>query len=127
MMENAMKPSDQITKTIKETKDWRGKQMARLRKLIHEAAPGVTEEWKWGSPIFSQDGMVCSIGAFKDHVKVHFFKGAALADPKKLFNSGLDAKAMRAIDFREGDKVNEAAFKKLVGAGVKYNSNSRKK
>jgi len=122
-----MKPSDQITKTIKETKDWRGEQMARLRKLIHEADPGVTEEWKWGSPIFSHDGMICSVSAFKDHVKVHFFKGAALADPKGLFNSGLDAKAMRAIDFREGDKVNEGAFRKLVAAGMKYNSNSKKK
>ena len=122
-----MKPSDQITKTIKETKDWRGEQMARLRKLIHEADPGVTEEWKWGSPIFSHDGMICSVSAFKDHVKVHFFKGAALTDPKGLFNSGLDAKAMRAIDFREGDKVNEGAFRKLVAAGMKYNSNSKKK
>src|SRR3972149_4832524 len=127
MKEIAMKPSDQITKTIKETKDWRGEQMARLRKLIHEADPGVTEEWKWGSPIFSHDGMICSVSAFKDHVKGDFFKGAALADPKGLFNSGLDAKAMRAIDFREGDKVNEGAFRKLVAAGMKYNSNSKKK
>jgi hypothetical protein len=122
-----MDASAQIDQRIKATKDWRGPLMARLRKLIHEADPKITEEWKWGSPIFSHDGMVCSLGCFKDHVKVHFFKGAALADPKKLFNAGLDAKAMRAIDFHDGDKVNEAAFKKLIIRGAVHNSSSKKK
>ncbi|HEY4718848.1 MAG TPA: DUF1801 domain-containing protein [Anaerolineales bacterium] len=121
-----MDASAQIDQRIKETKDWRGKLMARLRKLIHEADSEITEEWKWGSPIFSHGGMICSLGAFKDHVKVHFFKGAALADPKKLFNAGLDAKAMRAIDFKDGDKVDEKAFKQLIAAGVAYNTSKKK-
>jgi hypothetical protein len=116
-----MNASQQIDKMIAENKDWRGKQAAALRKLIHAAAPGLTEEWKWGTPVFTQDGMVCAIGLFKDHVKVNFFKGASLKDPKKLFNAGLDAKTMRSIDLYEGDKLNEAAFKQLVKAGVEFN------
>src|SRR3989304_6172849 len=104
-----MDASKLIDKRIAETRDWRGKVMARLRKLIHEAEPKITEEWKWDSPIFSNGGMVISIGAFKDHVKANFFKGASIKDPKKLFNAGLDAKATRAIDIHEGDKLDEKA------------------
>ncbi|MEX2144585.1 MAG: DUF1801 domain-containing protein [Anaerolineales bacterium] len=121
-----MNPSDQITRRIYDTKDWRGKVMARLRKLIHEADPEIAEEWKWGSPIFSHGGMVCSIGAFKNHVKLHFFKGALIADPNKLFNAGLDAKVMRAIDLIDGDKLDEKAFKKLIVAAVAYNTSKNK-
>ena len=117
-----MNPSKQIDKSISQIKDWRGKELARLRKLIHEADPGIVEEWKWNSPIFSKNGMVCSIGAFKDHVKANFFKGASLKDPKKLFNAGLEAKATRAIDLFEGDKLDAKAFKDLVKAGVDYNA-----
>lgn len=119
--------SQQITKYISETKDWRGKVLAQLRKLVTAAAPEITEEWKWGTPVWTQNGMVCAAGVFKDHVKLNFFKGALLADPKKLFNSGLDAKATRAIDFAEGDNLDEAALKQLVRAAVGLNKGGRTK
>jgi hypothetical protein len=119
--------SKQITKYIAETKDWRGKMVAQLRKLVLASAPGITEEWKWGTPVWSQNGLVCAAGVFKDHVKLNFFKGASLADPKRLFNSGLDAKATRSIDFHEGDKLNEPALKELVRAAVALNSAGKKK
>src|SRR5262249_39390667 len=102
-------PSQLIAKQIAELGDWRGVIYARLRKLILEAAPGITEEWKWGTAVRTQKGLVCSVGAFKDHVKLNFFKGASLNDPKRLFNAGLDAKATRAIDFSEGDKIDARA------------------
>jgi hypothetical protein len=117
-----MTASQQIDKFIKDTPDWRGKQMARLRKLIHEAAPGVEEEWKWNTPVFTKKGMVCALGTFKTHVKVNFFKGASLKGPGKLFNAGLDAKTMRSIDILEGEKLNEAAFKKLVKEAVAFDT-----
>lgn len=117
-----MDASKLIDKNIAETKDWRGKQLARLRKLIHEADPKITEEWKWDSPVFTHDGMVLSIGAFKDHVKATFFKGSSLKDPKKLFNAGLEAKATRSIDLFEGDKLDEKAFKELVKTAVAFNA-----
>lgn len=117
-----MTPSQEIDKLIKDTKDWRGKQLAHLRKLVHSAAPGLQEEWKWSTPVFTKDGMICALGLFKDHVKVNFFKGASLKDPKKLFNAGLEAKATRAIDIHEGEKLNEAAFKVLVKEAVAFNS-----
>lgn len=117
-----MNASQQIDKMIKETTDWRGKQLAYMRKLIHQAAPGLEEEWKWGSPVFAKDGMVCALGAFKTHVKVNFFKGASLKDPKKLFNAGLEAKATRSIDIHEGDKLDETAFKALVKEAVAFNT-----
>jgi hypothetical protein len=120
--EKNMQATKLIDKRIAETKDWRGKALARLRKLIHEADPNIQEEWKWDSPIFSHDGMLCSIGAFQNHVKVNFFKGASLKDSKKLFNAGLEAKATRAIDFFEGDKLDEKAFRDLVKAGVAFNA-----
>lgn len=115
-----------IDKRIADTKDWRGKVMARLRKLVHEADADITEEWKWDSPIFSHGGMVLSIGSFKDHVKVHFFKGASVKDPKKLFNAGLDAKGMRAIDIQQEVKIDEKAFKELVKAAVAFNAGKGK-
>src|SRR3970282_283428 len=106
-------PSQLITNQIAELADWRGKMLAQLRQLIHEADPDITEEWKWGTGVWSHNGSVVSIGAFKDHVKVNFFKGASLNDPKGLFNAGLEAKATRAIDLHEGDKLNEAALQDL--------------
>jgi len=117
----------QIARHIAEHADWRGRMLARLRALILAAAPDVTEEWKWGTPVWTQNGLVCAAGVFQDHVKLNFFKGASLADPKKLFNSGLEAKATRAIDFREGAKLDEAALKSLVRAAVAFNANAAKK
>jgi len=117
-----MKPSEQIDKQIADLPDWRGKMMARLRKLIHEADPGITEEWKWSTGVFTHNGMVCALGAFKDHIKINFFKGASLKDPKGLFNAGLSAKATRAMDIYEGDKVDKSAFKNLVREAASYNT-----
>ena len=116
-----MSASKLIDKQIAELKDWRGKTLARLRKLIHETDPEIVEEWKWGTAVFSDKGMVCALGAFKDHVKVNFFKGASLKDPHKLFNAGLDAKATRAIDLHENDKIVESAVKDLIREAVNYN------
>lgn len=110
-----------IDKEIAETTDWRGPVYKRLRQLIHEADPNITEEWKWNSAIFTHDGLVCAVSPFKKHVGVNFFKGASLPDPKKLFNSGLDAKTMRTIKFFDGDEIPEAGFKDLIQAGVKHN------
>lgn len=120
-------PSQLITHQIAELGDWRGKLIARLRKLILEADPAMTEEWKWDTAVWTHKGLVCSTGAFKDHVKLNFFKGASLKDPKHLFNAGLEAKATRAIDFSEGDKINEPALKELVRAAVAYNASGAKK
>ena len=120
-------PSQLITNYIAELDDWRGKLLTRLRKLIHDAAPELAEEWKWGTPVWSYKGNVVAVGAFADHVKLNFFKGAALEDPGGLFNAGLDAKATRAIDLHQGDKLNDAALKKLIRAAVDYNSSGGKK
>jgi hypothetical protein len=119
--------SQQITNQIAELTDWRGKLLARLRKVILAAAPGITEDWKWGTAVFVHKGNVVAIGVFKDHLKLNFFQGAALPDPHSLFNAGLDAKATRGIDLFEGDTVNEAAVKELVRAAVEYNTTGKKK
>ena len=124
---DGLTPSQLITSQIAELADWRGKMLARLRKQILEAAPDIAEEWKWGTAVWSQKGLVCSAGVFKDHVKLNFFKGASLQDPRGLFNAGLEAKATRAIDLHEGDKINESAFKELVRAAVAHNMSSGKK
>ena len=116
-----------IANHIAELTDWRGTMLARLRKLILEAAPGITEEWKWGTPVWSHKGNVVAVGAFKDHLKINFFKGASLPDPHGLFNAGLDAKATRAIDLQEGDKINESALKELIRAAVALNTSGSKK
>jgi hypothetical protein len=113
-----MTASEQITSHIKDLGDWRGQQLARLRELIRAAAPELVEEWKWRTPVWSHNGNVVAAGAFQDHVKVNFFKGASLDDPHRLFNAGLDAKATRAIDIHKSDRLNEAAFKQLVRAAV---------
>lgn len=114
--------SDQITRHINDLGDWRGRLLARLRELIRGAAPELVEEWKWNTPVWSHNGNVLAAGAFQDHVKVNFFKGASLDDPHRLFNAGLDAKATRAIDIHEGERFNEAAFKNLVRAAVALTS-----
>ena len=113
--------SQRITDLIAELGDWRGKVLARLRKVILEAAPGIAEEWKWGTAVWTSQGLVCSAGAFKDHVKLNFFKGASLQDPKRLFNAGLDAKSTRAIDFHEKDEIDVPALNVLIRAAVAYN------
>ena len=117
-----MDASEQISKRIDETGGWRGKLLARLRKLIRDTDPEMVEAWKWDTPVWSHNGDVVAAGAFQDHVKLNFFKGASLSDPHSLFNAGLDAKASRAIDFYEGDAVDEAALKALIRAAVAHNS-----
>jgi len=124
---DSLTPSQLITRQIAELADWRGDRLARLRKLILEAAPDIAEEWKWDTAVWSQKGLVCSAGVFKDHVKLNFFKGASLKDPAGLFNSGLDAKATRAIDFSEGDDIEASALKELVRAAVAHNVSGGKK
>jgi hypothetical protein len=123
----SLTPSQLITNQIAELTDWRGERLARLRKLILEAVPGITEEWKWGTPVWVHKGNVVAVGAFKDHLKVNFFQGAALDDLHGLFNAGLDAKATRAIDIGEGDKIDESALKDLIRAAVAFNLSGSKK
>ena len=115
--------SANITKRIEDLGDWRGEILARIRELIHAADPGIHEEWKWmGTPVWSHDGIVCTGESYKQVVKLTFARGASLKDPKKLFNSSLEGNVRRAIDFREGEKINEAAFKQLIRAAVAENS-----
>jgi hypothetical protein len=116
-----MNASERIDQQIAELTDWRGPMIARLRKLIHEADPAITEEWKWGTAVWSHQGLVCSAGAFKQAVKLNFFEGAALEDSHKLFNAGLDAKKTRAIDFHDGDTIDESALKDLIRTAVAHN------
>ena len=120
-------PSQHIDNYIKELADWRGKMIARVRALVLKTAPEITEEWKWGVPVWAYKGNVVAGGVFKDHVKLNFFKGASLKDPKRLFNAGLDAKATRAIDFSEGDEIDESALKELVREAVALNASGGKK
>jgi hypothetical protein len=115
--------SASITKRIKELGDWRGETLAQVRELIHAADPDIQEEWKWrGVPVWSHDGIVCTGESYKEVVKLTFARGAALKDPKKLFNSSLEGNTRRAIDLREGEKINEAALKQLIRAAVTANS-----
>jgi len=123
---DSLNPSQSITDRIAELPDWRGQVFARLRSLILEAAPGITEEWKWGTAVWTQNGLVCSVAAMKDHVKLNFFKGASLKDQQNLFNSGLDAKGTRAIDFSQNDSLDEVALKNLIRAAVAYNASGGK-
>ncbi len=118
----SMTASERITDYILELADWRGKLLARLRTIIAEADPAIVEEWKWETPVWSHNGNVVAAGAFKDHLKLNFFKGASLKDPHKLFNAGLDAKATRAIDISEGDRLNEPALMELIRSAVAQNT-----
>ena len=115
-------PSQHISNYIAELSDWRGEMLARLRELVLEVASDITEEWKWDTPVWSQKGNLLAVAAFKDHVKLNFFKGASLDDPQGLFNAGLEAKTTRAIDLNEGDSIDESALKELIRAAVAYNT-----
>ena len=119
-------PSELIDKRIEELGDWRGEMLARLRALIKEADPDVVEEWKWAVPVWSHDGLICTGETYKKAVKLTFAKGASLKDPSSLFNSSLEGNTRRAIDFHEGDKVNEKAFKTLIRAAVTLNKSKGK-
>jgi hypothetical protein len=123
----ALTPSQEIDKFINDLTDWRGKWIKQFRALILKTAPEVAEDWKWGVPVWTCKGNVVASGVFKDHVKLNFFKGASLPDLKKLFNTGLEAKATRAIDVAEGDKVDESALKDLIRAAVDFNASGGKK
>ncbi len=123
-----MNPSERIDQLIAELADWRGKTFAGIRKSILEADREIIEEWKWmGSPVWSRDGIIAVANAHKGKVKLTFAQGAKLQDPDKLFNAGLDGNAWRAIDFFEGDKIDERALKNLVRAAVDYNQVKLKK
>src|ERR1700682_2515354 len=123
-----MNPSERIDQLIAEITDWRGKTFADIRKSILEADPEIVEEWKWmGSPVWSRDGIIAVANAHKGKVKLTFMYGAKLADPDKLFNAGLEGNARRAIDFLEGDKINQRALKDLIRAAIDYNQSRLKK
>jgi hypothetical protein len=123
--------SKKITKRIQDLGDWRGETLAWVRRLIHDADPEIQEEWKWekasspGTPVWSHDGGVCTGESYKQVVKLTFFRGASLPDPQKLFNSSLEGTTRRAIDIREGEKLNEAALKELIRSAVAANSAAR--
>ena len=132
-MKPTSRPNDEaasasITRRIQEFGDWRGETLAHVRQLIHDADPDIQEEWKWvkptnpGIPVWSHDGGVCTGEVYKQAVKLTFYRGATLKDPKKLFNSSLEGNVRRAIDFREGEKIDEAAFKQLIRAAVAANA-----
>lgn len=126
-MDSAEEKIDEKIKGLNDAGDWRGETLAKMRKLIHEADPEIVEEWKWvkptspGTPVFSHDGTVCTGETHKQVVKLTFARGASIEDPKKLFNSSLEGNVRRAIDIREGGKIDEAAFKKLIKAAVTAN------
>jgi hypothetical protein len=123
-----MNPSKHIDQLIAALKDWRGKTFATIRKNILEADPEIIEEWKWmGSPVWSKDGLIAVANAHKGKVKLTFAYGANLRDPDKLFNAGFEGNARRAIDYFEGDKINERALKNLIRAAVDYNHTKSKK
>jgi hypothetical protein len=115
-------PSELIDKAIAALEDWRGETLAKIRKLIHEADADVVEEWKWGIPVWSHDGIICTGETYKAAVKTTFAKGASVDDPKGLFNSSLEGATRRAIDFRQGEAIDEAAFKALIRATVALNA-----
>ena len=123
---NGAAASANINKRIQELGDWRGETLAQVRQLIHDADPDIEEEWKWrGVPVWSHDGIVCTGESYKQVVKLTFARGASIKDPKKLFNSSLEGNTRRAIDIREGEKINQAAFKTLIRAAVAANAAAR--
>ena len=117
--------AQRIDARIEELADWRGETLARLRDLIRRADPAVVEEWKWNVPVWSHDGILCTGETYKKAVKLTFAKGAFLEDPAGLFNSSLEGNTRRAIDFHEGDEIDERAFQDLVGAAVSFNAAQR--
>ena len=118
-------PSQLIDGRIKELGDWRGETLARVRALIKAADPEVVEEWKWGIPVWSHGGIICTGETYKKAVKTTFARGASIEDPSRLFNSSLEGNTRRAIDFHEGDKIDEKAFKALIRAAVSLNTSKR--
>jgi hypothetical protein len=132
MANSTTKASKLIDKRINELGDWRGKTLSKVRGIIKEADPDIVEEWKWvkptnpGTPVWSHNGGICTGEAYKNVVKLTFFKGAALNDPSGLFNSSLDGKVRRAIDIQENDKINEGALKRLIREAVALNLKSKK-
>ena len=126
--QDSKSPSQLIDARIKELGDWRGEMLGQLRALIKEADPEVVEEWKWrGVPVWAHDGLICTGETYKNVVKMTFAKGAALEDPSGLFNSSLDGNTRRAIDFREGEKIDEEALRTLVSAAVSLNESKAKR
>src|SRR5688572_13226600 len=119
--------SERIDRRIRDLDGWRGQTLARMRELILEADPNVTEEWKWNNPVWSHDGIICTGEAYKKAVKLTFAKGASIPDPKGLFNSSLEGNTRRAIDIKEGEQVDARAFKALVKAAVAQNGRPAKK
>jgi hypothetical protein len=124
---NGPPASELISKRIAELGDWRGETLGRMRKLIKEADPEAVEEWKWGTPVWSHDGIICTGESYKKVVKLTFAKGAFLKDPARLFNSSLDGNVRRAIDIHEGEEVDESAFKVLVREAVALNRSVKSK
>jgi hypothetical protein len=125
--QDGISPAERIDERIRELADWRGEMLARLRGLIRHAIPDVVEEWKWrGVPVWYQGGMICTGETYKNAVKMTFAKGAALEDPSGLFNASLDGNVRRAIDFHEGDSVDEEALKALLRAAVALNASGRR-
>jgi hypothetical protein len=126
--QNNESPSQLIDTRIKELGDWRGELLGRLRALVKDADPGVVEEWKWrGVPVWEHDGIICTGETYKNVVKMTFFKGAALKDPSGLFNSSLEGNTRRAIDFHEGEEIDEEALKTLVRAAVALNESKARR
>ena len=122
-----MSAAQAIDARIHELGDWRGKLLARLRSLITASEPGVIEEWKWNVPVWSRDGIICTGESYQDKIKLTFAKGASVDDPKGLFNSSLEGHTRRAIDFREGDKINDKALTALIRSAIKVNAAGVKK
>ena len=121
-------PSQHIDEKIEELGDWRGQMLSKIRNLIMHADPEAVEEWKWrGTPVWTHDGMICTGETYKNAVKVTFAKGASLKDPSHMFNSSLEGNTRRAIDFHEGEEVDEEAFKELILAAVTLNRSGKKK
>ena len=119
--------SELISKRIADLGDWRGKTLSRMRKLIKEADPDAVEEWKWGIPVWSHDGIICTGETYKKVVKLTFAKGASLKDPARLFNSSLEGNVRRAIDIHEGEEVAESAFQALIRQAAAFNSSGKSK
>lgn len=119
-------PAEKIDARIAELADWRGATLARLREVILSADPAIVEEWKWNVPVWSRDGIICTGETYKAAVKLTFAKGAALDDPRGLFNASLEGNARRAIDFAEGDRVNATALRALVRAAARHNAAARR-
>jgi hypothetical protein len=124
--QSGMPASAMIDERINELGDWRGEMLGRLRALIKSADPDVVEEWKWAVPVWSHDGLICTGETYKKAVKLTFAKGASVKDPSRLFNSSLEGNTRRAIDFHEGDKIDEKAFKALIRAAVALNQSKTK-